>query len=156
METKRKSIVGLTVAGILMCGATGAWADGPKRLNSRQLDQVTAAGAVVISSTDALATGSLSLTSTTSNSLVGGGNPYPQQPGLTNTVGVAEGTATAVGSNFGQPGTGPASTGTAVETAGIAQGNQVISSTINQTFQGAGGVQFQAGWTFIYGGYAGL
>jgi hypothetical protein len=43
-----------------------------------------------------------------------------------------------------------------VITGGSANGNLVINSTINQTVHGAGGVTFQAGWTFVYGAWVGL
>lgn len=153
----RKSVLGLVTAGTLLGGAGSALAGGPMVLNNDQLDRVTAGAAVVASSVDAQAVGALALTNTASNSIVAGGvAPYAGQPGLTDTAGAADGTATAVGTNFGQSGLPPASSGTAVTTGGSATGNQVITYTVNQTFHGAGGVTFQAGWTFVSGSWVGL
>lgn len=157
METMRKSVLGLVAAGTLLGVAGSALAGGPMMLNNDQLDRVTAGAAVVASSVDAQAVGALALTNTTSNSIVAGGiAPCKGQPGLTNDTGAADGTATAVGSNVGLQGEPPPSSNTAVTTGGSATGNQVITSTINQTFHGAGGVTFQAGWTFVSGSWVGL
>ena len=46
--------------------------------------------------------------------------------------------------------------GTSVTTSGNAAGNMVVNSTYNQTVHGAGGVTFQAGWTFVSGAWVGL
>jgi hypothetical protein len=158
MAAIRNSILGLTAAGAVLCGAVAARADGPVVLTNRQLDQVTAgSSAILVSSTDAQASGIVSLATTTSNAVVTGGvQPFAGQPGLTNTGGAADGTALAVGTNLGFTNAPPASTGTSVMTAGAADGNLVINSTINHTVQGAGGVMFQAGWTFVYGAWVGL
>jgi hypothetical protein len=57
---------------------------------------------------------------------------------------------------LGLQGEPPPSSSTSVTTAGAAEGNLVINSTINRTIQGAGGVTFQAGWTFVSGSWVGL
>src|SRR5579875_2006621 len=116
--------------GIFAVGAAAAHAGNAVRLTNRQLDRITAGAANVFSSTDAQALGVIALTGTTANSVVAGGTvPYPGQPGLVDTAGAADGTA---------------------------NGNLVITATVNQTFHGAGGVTFQAGWTFVYGAWVGL
>jgi hypothetical protein len=126
-------------------------------LTNGQLDRITAGAATVVSSTDAQAAGVVALVNTTSNSVVTGGtSPFTGQPGLTNTAGAADGTAVAVGTNLGLQGEPPPSSSTSVTTAGAAEGNLVINSTINRTIQGAGGVTFQAGWTFVSGSWVGL
>jgi hypothetical protein len=157
MQAMRKSVLGLAAAGTLVCSAVTAAADGPMVLTNGQLDSVTAGGAIVISSVNAQAAGVLALTNTTSNSVVAGGvAPFKGQPGLTDSAGAADGTATAVGTNLGIQGEPPPSSGTSVATAGAAEGNLVVNSTFNQTIHGAGGVTFQAGWTFVYGAWVGL
>jgi hypothetical protein len=128
-------------------------------LTDGQLDRVTAGGtAIVVTASDAAAAGVVALTETAGNSLViPEESPYPGQPNLHPTGGVAEGTALAVGNNiFGQPNQPPASANTSVTTVGAATGNMVINSTFNHTVQGAGGVVFQVGWTFVYGAFLGL
>jgi hypothetical protein len=152
----RMSVVGLTVAGLLQYGTVGALAHSPIALTDGQLDRVTAGAGAVFSSTDAAAVGAFTLTSTTANSVVTAGFPYLQQPAAQNSVGAADGTAVAVGTNVTVPGNNPTGSATSVVTGGVADGNQVFSSTINHTFQGAGGVTVQAGWTFVYGAYIGL
>src|SRR5581483_2631093 len=120
MQAIRTSFLGLTAAGAVLCGAAAARADGPMVLTPRQLDRVTAgSSAIVISSTDAQASGVVSLATTTSNSVVTGGvQPFAGQPNLTNTGGAADGTALAVGTNLGFSGNPAPSTGTSVVTAG--------------------------------------
>ena len=99
----------------------------------------------------------LTLTSTNVNSIVAGGHAgNPQQPAFTNDAGASDGTAVSVGSNLSQQNAPPASSGTSVTTAGAAQGNLVINHTFNYTTHGVGGVTFQTGWTFVYGGWVGL
>jgi len=157
MKAVRNSVHGLATAGTLLCSAGIAIAGGPVVLTDRQLDNVTAGVAVVASSTYAQAAGVLSLLSTTSNSVVAGGlAPYKGQPNLTNDAGAADGVAVALGTNLGQQGQPPPSSGTAVTTAGAASGNLVFTATVNHTFQGAGGVTAQVGWTFVSGSWVGL
>jgi len=153
-----KSVSFCVVAtGLCLSITASAWADNLVALTDQQLDRVTAGGAAVAAITDAQAAGVLTLTSTTANSLVvPGPSPYPGQPGLAPTGGAADGTALAVGTNLGLGGEPPASSNTAVATGGVANGNQVVNSTFNQTVNGAGGVRFQAGWTFVYGAWIGL
>ncbi|HEX5232474.1 MAG TPA: hypothetical protein VFW56_09570 [Bradyrhizobium sp.] len=156
METTRNSRLGAAIAAAVLGVSATAWADGPMMLTGKQLDRVTAGAATVISSVDAQAAGAFALTNTTANSLVTSGTPYPKQPELQNSTAVADGTATAVGTNLGITGAPPPSSGTSVVTAGVADGNLVINSTVNRTLQGAGGVTFQAGWTFVYGAWVGI
>jgi hypothetical protein len=152
----RMMIAGLAFAGLALGGAAGARA-APNTLTDVQLDHVTAGAAAVMSSVDAAAMGALALAGTTSGSVVvPEPSPYPGNPGLGPAGGATDGTATAVGSNVGLSGEPPPSSTTNVQTAGVANGNQVINSTVNQTVQGAGGVTFQAGWTFVYGAWIGL
>ena len=142
---------------MLVCGAVAAQAGSPIALTDGELDRVSAGGAAVVSVSDAQATGRLALTATTGNSfVVPESSPFPGQPGLGPAAGAADGTALAVGTNLGAQGQPPVSSSTAVTTAGIANGNQVFNSTVNQTVHGAGGVTFQAGWTFVYGAWIGL
>jgi len=143
-------------AGILGAPAS-ALAAGPTALSDAQLDRVTAGAAIVSQSSDAAALGALALATTTGASLVvPEPSPYPGQPNLGPTGGAADGTALAVGTNLGLSGEPPPATSTSVQTQGAATGNQVITSTFNHTVQGAGGVTFQAGWTFVYGAWVGL
>jgi hypothetical protein len=157
MQPMRQSGLSVAVAGTVLCSAFATLADGPMVLTNGQLDRITAGAAIVTSSTDAQAAGVLALVNTTSNSVVAGGtSPFKGQPGLTNTAGGADGTAVAVGTNLGLQGEPPPSSATSVTTAGAAEGNLVRNWTYNQTFQGAGGVTLQAGWTFVYGAWVGL
>jgi hypothetical protein len=150
-------LTGLASAGLVLCGSTSALANGPATLTDGQLDRVTAGGAYVGSSSDAAAAGVLTLTATSGNSIVTPEpSPYPGQPGLAPAGGAADGTALAVGTNLSRQGEPPSFSGTSVATGGSANGNQVVNSTINQTVQGAGGVTFQVGWTFVYGAWVGL
>jgi hypothetical protein len=149
-------IAGLTSATLALCAAARASA-APAPLTDGQLDGVTAGAAAVISSTDASSAGALALAGTTSNSVVAQEpSPYAGNPALGPAGAATDGTAVAVGSNLGLKGEPPTSSMTNVQTAGTATGNQVISTTVNQTVQGAGGVTFQAGWTFVYGAWIGL
>jgi len=142
---------------MLLSGAASAAAGGTAVLTDQMLDRVTAGGAIVVTSADAQALGVLSLTNATGNSLVvGGPSPYPGQPGLAPSMGAAEGTAVAVGTNLAFQNQPPPSSATSVITNGAADGNLVIKSTINHTTTGAGGVTFQAGWTVVYGAWVGL
>ena len=155
--TIRTCFIGLSAAGMMLYGSLNALAAGPVALSDKQLDLVTAGGATVFSSTDANAYGALALAGTTSNSfVVPEASPYPGQPNLGPAAGVSEGTSLAVGTNLGMQGEPPTSTGTSVQTAGVADGNLVINSTVNQTVHGAGGVTFQAGWTVVYGAWIGI
>lgn len=153
----RVSGVTLATTGLILCSTMSAFAGGRLALTDGQLDRITAGGGIVVSTTDAAAFGVVGLTATTSNSVVGQGvSPYPGQPQLGVTAGAADGTALAVGTNLGRTGQPPSSSATNVQTAGVADGNLLINSTINQTVHGAGGVTFQAGWTFVYGAWVGL
>ena len=150
----------LIVAGAAILGLTvptTTRAGNPVELTNDQLDRVVAGGATVTSVANSQATGVFTLSRTTGNALaVAGNSPIPQQPAFATNAGAAEGTAVAVGTNLGVSGAAPPSSGTSVTTAGTAQGNMVINSTFNHTTQGAGGVTFQAGWTFVYGAWVGL
>ncbi len=151
----------ILIAGLASAGSA-AWAAGamaaPTALTDGQLDFVTAGNAAsVASSTNAAAAGALALTGTTSGSIVAlEASPYPGNPDLGPVGAATDGTAVAVGTNVGLTGEPPTNASTNVTTAGVANGNQVINSTVNQTVQGAGGVTFQAGWTFVYGAFVGL
>ncbi|HLG85834.1 MAG TPA: hypothetical protein VKZ79_01405 [Alphaproteobacteria bacterium] len=152
-------VAGSTVAAAgLMFTSLSAFASGPTLLTDRQLDGVTAGGSFVLSSSDAQATGSFTLTNTTSNSIVvNEPSPYPGNPNLGPSAGATDATATSVGNNTFTPnGAPPATSATGVTTTGGADGNQVITSSYNATIHGAGGVTFQAGWTVVYGAWIGL
>jgi hypothetical protein len=152
----RISFISLAAADLLLWGTAGALAHSPVVLTNAQLDRVTA-GAFVAGASDAQSAGVFALSTTTGSSfVVQDASPYPGNPGLGPTSGVVEGTALAVGTNLGLQGEPSPSSNTAVITGGSAQGNLVINSTINQTVHGAGGVTFQAGWTFVYGAWVGL
>jgi hypothetical protein len=152
----RLTFIALTCPVLALLGAAAAIA-APAALTDRQLDGVTAGGAIVASTTDAAAMGAFSLTGTTSNSIVvHEPSPFPGNPGLGPAGGVTDGTALAVGNNVTVPGQPAPTTATNVMTAGAADGNLVINSSVNHTTQGAGGVTFQAGWTFVYGAFVGL
>jgi hypothetical protein len=152
-----KLTVAPMVAILVLSTSPAARAGGGRALSDAQLDRVTAAEAVVISSANGAANGVLAMTQTATNSIaVGGLAPFKGQPGLTDDVGATDGTATAVGTNLAVQGDPPASSTTSVTTGGSAVGNQVVNSTYNQTFHDAGGVTFQAGWTFVSGSWVGL
>jgi len=151
------SILGVIATGLTVCGPVGAFAAGPTALTDRELDSITAGAATVVGSSDAAAQGALAITATSGNSIVvPEAPPNPDNPGLHNTGGLTDATALAVGANVTDLGAPPPSASTSVTTAGAASGNQVITSSVNQTVTGAGGVQFQAGWTFVYGFWTGL
>lgn len=154
----RISMVGLSAAGMLLVGASGAFAGGAVALTDQTLDRITAGAAVaLLSSTAAQAAGVLAITGTSANTVVAPGvSPIAGNPGLGTTIGVTEGAAVAMGTNLSQPGARPASSSTGVATDGVAYGGFVWKSTINSTFRGAGGVTAQAGWTVVYGGWWGL
>jgi hypothetical protein len=156
MSAKHKVLVGFTAAGAVILSAFAAFADGPTKLTNHQLDRVTAGGPLVGASTGALATGNFSFVGTTTAAVLTGSTPYPQQPGLSNTVGAADGTATAVGTNMGIAGVSSPSAATSVITGGTLDGTSGMSNTVNVTAQGAGGVVVQAGWTFVSGNWSGL
>lgn len=147
----------LTIVVIVLAASPVARAGGPVSLSDGQLDRVTAGEAIVVSSVNGTANGVLALTQTTSNSMVAGGlAPFKGQPGLTDDAGAADGAVTAVGTNLAANGEPSAASGTSVTTGGSAVGNLVVNSTYNQTVHGAGGVTFQAGWTFVSGAWVGL
>ena len=153
----RVSILSVVAAGLTVCGPVSAFAAGPTALTDRELDGVTAGAATVVGSSDAAALGALSITATTGNSVVvPQASPYPNNPGLGATGGLTDATALAVGTNVTAVGDPPPATSTSVTTGGVATGNQVFTTTINRTVTGVGGVQFQAGWTFVYGAWIGL
>lgn len=148
---------GLASFGFLLCGPLGAQAARPLTLTDAQLDGVTAGAATVVGSADAAAAGALAITATTGTSVVvPEASPYPNNPGLGATGGLSDATALAVGTNVTAVGDPPPATATSVTTGGVATGNQVFTSTVNRTVTGAGGVTFQAGWTFVYGAWVGL
>jgi len=153
----RTFVIGLSVAGTLLAGASSALAGGATVLADRMLDKVSAGAAAVFSLADAQATGVLALTGTTGNSFVTSSGPiYAGQPGLQETLGVAEGASVALGTNFAQPNQPLPSSSSGVVTDGVAVGNYVYKNTINVTMAGAGGVTATAGWTVVYGGWHGL
>jgi len=144
-------------AGMLLAVVASASADGPAALTDQMLDRVTAGGAIVGVSSDAVAAGVLALTNAQGNTVVApSASPYPGQPGLGATLGVAQGSASAMGSNLAFPGVGQPSSATSVVTGGVADGNLVLNWTFNRTITGAGGVTAQVGWTIVYGAWVGL
>lgn len=152
----RVPVLGMSAAGMLLAGATSALAGGAV-LTDRMLDNVTAGGAIVGVSSDALAAGVLAITNAQGNTVVvPSASPYPNQPGLGTTMGVSVGTASAMGSNLAFPGQGSPSSATSVTTGGSADGNLVLGWTFNRTVTGAGGVTAQVGWTIVYGAWVGL
>lgn len=148
----RTVFAALTSSGLALYGAAAMAA--PATLTDGQLDGVTA-GVALISSSDAGAVGAFTMGGTSSN-VVAGASAVPGQPGLESGAGLADGTAVAVGTNFGLSGEPPASSATNVQTAGSAGGTMVINSTVNSTIHGAGGVTMQVGWTFVFGVYGTL
>ena len=135
----------------LTLGGASVGAAAPFVLTNGQLDRVSAGGVTVTSSADSGALGALSVVGTTTNSFAlhaGQANA----PDLGVSAGVADGTAVAVGANPGV-GTGPTAAGTDVQTGGAVDGEFQVNSTTNYTVRGAGGVQFQAGWTVVFGAW---
>ena len=152
MHTTRNIILGFAAAGMLLCSAFSAHADGPMILTGRQLDRVTAGAVSVFSSTDAAATGALALVQSTGTSVVSPGTPVLGQPDLTrSSIGVADGVAVAQGTNGVLLNNPPPSSSTSVTTGGTANGNLVIITSFNHTVQGAGGVTAQLGYTVAFG-----
>lgn len=153
----RLSMLGLAAATGILSSSLAARAGGPIALTDGQLDRVTAGGATVVSSADAQGLGVFTTATTTGNSFVSQGvSQVPGNPGLGTSMGFAVGTAVGVGTNLGVQGAAPASSGTAVTTAGVADGNFVLNATNNYAVQGAGGVSYQIGYTVVYGAWIGL
>ena len=146
-------VAGLVSGGLALGGAATA-AAAPAALTDGQLDGVTAGAVTVTSITDAGAVGSLTISGTTANTFAVR-QGQTGNPGLGVSAGIAEGTAVAVGTNLGLN-QNPVGATTNVQTGGSADGNFQVNSTVNYTVQGAGGVQFQAGWTFVYGAWLGV
>jgi hypothetical protein len=141
---------GITAAGAALIGVASAHA-AVAPLTDGQLDSVTAGVVVVVASADADAVGFLTRGGTTTTSVVTAGAD-PHQPYLESGSGLADGVALAVGTNFGQSGPPPSSS-SAVNTAGAADGNWNISSTVNHTMRGPGGVSMTVGWTYVFGAW---
>jgi hypothetical protein len=146
--------VGLATASALLCLSTIARADGPLTLTDRQLDRVTAGGAIVFGTADAGASGIMPPLAQTNVTTIVGSSPGPVTP-ETAYAGLASGTAVSFGSN-GLPSTpapyGPATSNTSVGTAGGADGNYTL------TISGAGtssalGLTIQVGTTYVYGAF---
>jgi hypothetical protein len=156
MTADTRRVINLAAAATLIITPFVARAGSPKELTNDQLDRVTAGAVAVNSSAGSQASGVLNLTATGGNSLVTGRPLFAQQPGISSSAGASDGTALAVGSNLAVQGMPPPSSSTSVTTGGTADGNLVINSSFNHTTQGAGGVTFQAGWTFAYGTWMGL
>ncbi len=154
-----KNFHGRTVSGRkLLAGACGAAAGGAVALTDRMLDRVTAgSAAALLSSTASQATGALAITSAGTQTVIAPGeSPIRGQPDLGETMGVAQGSAVAFGTNHSQTGLPPTTSTTNVVTDGVADGNFVWKSAVKETFHGAGGVTAQIGWTVIYGGWLGF
>ena len=154
MTADTRRVINLAAAATLIITPFLARAGSPKELTNDQLDRVTAGAIAVNSSAGSQASGVLNLTATGGNSLVTSSPLFA--PGLSSSAGAADGTALAVGSNLAVQGMPPPSSSTSVTTGGTADGNLAINSSFNHTTQGAGGVTFQAGWTFAYGTWMGL
>jgi hypothetical protein len=151
MSVRVQILSGLVFAGFALGGATAEAR--PARLADAQLDRVTAGFVTVVSSADAAAVGPLAISGTTNNAIAGRA-VSPTQPETGAAAGFADGTAVAIGANVVVP--GPTDASTNVQTAGVVDGAFQINSSVNRTVQGAGGVQFQAGWTFVFGTWLGL
>jgi hypothetical protein len=152
MSVRVQLLSAVTCAGVALGGAAAVAR--PTPLTDSQLDRVTAGFVTVVSSTDAAAVGPLSMTGTTSN-VIAGQHVSPTAPDIGASAGFADGTAVAVGTNTAFV-TAPTGAATNVQTAGVVDGGFQINSSVNRTVQGAGGVQFQAGWTFVFGTWLGL
>jgi len=157
MDTIRTTILGLAAAVTLLGSSLAARADGPMLLTNRQLDRVTAGTVTVFSSSDAAATGALSIVQSTGTSVVSPGTPVKGQPGFEQSgIGASDGVAVAAGTNGVLLNNPPPTSSTSVTTGGSATGNLVIISSVNHTFTGAGGVTAQAGWTVAFGTVVGF
>lgn len=146
----RLILAGPACAALALTGASVA-AAAPLVLTNGQLDGVTAGGVTVGSTADSGALGALTVAGTTANSFALHAG-QASEPTLGVSAGVADGTAVAVGSNPGV-GAGPTAAATDVKTHGAVDGEFQVNSTTNYTVQGAGGVQFQAGWTVVFGAW---
>lgn len=135
----------LTLGGISLAAAT------PAVLSNAQLDGITAGAVTVTSSADSGALGALTVTGTTANSFALHAG-QADAPDLGVSAGVADGTAVAVGTDP-VGGTSPTGASTNVQTGGVADGDFQVTNTVNYTVRGAGGVQFQAGWTAVFGAW---
>ena len=154
MKTYTRLIIAGPACVTLTLTGVSVGAAAPAMLTNAQLDMVTAGSVTVKSSADGGAIGALTIAGTTTNSFALHSGQQ-NDPGAGISAGVADGTALAVGTNVGI-GTGPTGAATNVTTAGAADGNIQLNSTINYTVRGAGGVQFQAGWTAVYGAWTGV
>jgi hypothetical protein len=155
----KTSVIALSMAVMLLIGASGALAGGATVLTDRALDKISAGAAAVAFSADAQGAGTLVITGTNGTSFVVSSGPqFAGQPDLQASLGVADGAAVAQGNNFGQPSQpfGPASSSSNVTTNGAAVGNFVTKNTYNSTITGAGGVTASVGFTYVYGGWLGI
>ena len=132
----------------VLCVSPIANAGGPISLSEKQLDRVTASGALVFSTADAQATGLITQASAGANSVFGSNAGV--QDGFGSEAGLSSGTAVSLGSNGQAKGAPPATSNTSVTTGGVPEGNFTMTFTANKT-SSALGLTIQGGFTFVYG-----
>ena len=140
----------LAAAGAILFAAATAQAGSPTPLTDRQLDNVTAGGAIVFSSADAMAAGLITAASAGTDSVFGSNTGV--QDGFGSEAGLTAGTAVSLASNGAAKGGTPATGSTSVTTGGIPEGNYTMVFSANRT-SSALGLTIQGGFTFVYGVY---
>jgi hypothetical protein len=140
----------LTAAGALLWASADALAGGKVALSDAQLDHVTSGSALVFSSADAAATGLSPMANTLSSSILGTNQGV--EDGFGSVGGVASGVAVAWGLNplGNQNGAAPPTSSTNVTTGGVAQGNFTLTISGGGT-SSALGQTIQVGTTSVYG-----
>jgi len=141
----------LAALGTMLIGVFGtatAQAGDLQPLSDRQMDRVSAGGALVFSTADALAVGLITQASAGANSAFGSNTGV--QDGFGSEAGLATGEAVSFASNGARKGGPPPSGGTSVMTGGVPEGNYTMAISANRT-SSALGLTIQGGFTFVYG-----
>lgn len=137
-----------SAAVVLLLSSASAHAGSPTSLTDRQLDGVTAGGALVFSTADAQAAGLITMASAGANSVFGSNQGV--ENGFGSESGIASGTAVSLASNGAAKGAPPPASATNVTTGGVPEGNYTMVISANRT-SSALGLTVQGGFTFVYG-----
>lgn len=133
-------------AAIGFCAALSAAADlaqaRPMLLSVQDMDAVTAGAIEVGALSSAAASGAFTFTQTDSSAIVS--SAQGSHPSISAQLGIASGTAGAVGAGQG------ASTATSVSTAGSASGTFVVSRSVSWTVAAPAG-KISGGFTVVSG-----
>jgi hypothetical protein len=138
----------LAAIGAMLASLASADAGGAVKLDDGQLDRVTASGALVFSTADAAALGTITQASTNAGSAFGSNSGI--QDGFGSEAGLATGEAVALGTAPKGCNNCQAGSATSVTTGGVPEGNYTMTFTANRT-SSALGLTIQGGFTFVYG-----